>query len=405
MSIQAGHGLKDLVDRLQAARSSNLGGYRAFDFEYVIKALEHVVKRPQAVLWHEWPGLLRHAAFRVAGENRPITSESLLRAINALAQLLAQRPSNGFRVVSSLIPAVSPSRHRYSWKGMTITMYDNLPKKFASHIPTGPSKIRTETPSTKVVLSVIAQSETAAYDTTMRSLDFLRGCWNFIFNRYLLVSRASDENDRLNRVLSGPFQTVHHVDGRRASDLTWYDPFFLEPSPFRRLRKAQWIAATTEYDRIRRMVTACAYGEFIESALVRYCRALDNRDPGVAFLRLWSVLELLTNTVNARYDDLTKRAASLFADYQMHRSVLERLRDHRNRSVHAGFDDVGRSNLVMLHRYVAATLELVLATSNFFRSPEELGGFMDQSTNVADLLRARRVLDRAIRFRRERITN
>jgi hypothetical protein len=54
---------------------------------------------------------------------------------------------------------------------------------------------------------------------------------------------------------------------------------------------------------------------------VRYVRALDERNLSSAFLKLWSVLEDLTNTGRSRYDLTIRRATFICEDRALRRST------------------------------------------------------------------------------------
>lgn len=63
---------------------------------------------------------------------------------------------------------------------------------------------------------------------------------------------------------------------------------------------------------------------------------------------MWSILESLTDTVGARYDETIKRVLWPFEDRQLSRELLEYLRTYRNQYVHAARSDDNRDQVAML---------------------------------------------------------
>jgi len=81
-----------------------------------------------------------------------------------------------------------------------------------------------------------------------------------------------------------------------------------------------------------RRINRLPYRREFEQLLLRYIAALDEPNPNIAFLQLWGILEAITNTVEARYDETIRRAGWVFvkSERPMMREVLESLRHHRN---------------------------------------------------------------------------
>ena len=75
-------------------------------------------------------------------------------------------------------------------------------------------------------------------------------------------------------------------------------------------------------------------------------RALDSADLNGAFLRLWSLLEHLTDSTHEPYKVATRRAAFMFADRERSQLVLSNLTNYRNRFVHVGSETGDIESLV-----------------------------------------------------------
>ena len=84
----------------------------------------------------------------------------------------------------------------------------------------------------------------------------------------------------------------------------------------------------------RRRLRKHKYPDIIRESIIRYTRSLDERILPTAFIKLWGVLELLTDTVGASYEATIKRTAFIFKERDYHFQVLQHLRKYRNSSVH-----------------------------------------------------------------------
>lgn len=119
------------------------------------------------------------------------------------------------------------------------------------------------------------------------------------------------------------------------------------------------------------------YPHVIQNAFIRYTRALDERDWTTAFLKLWSILELLTDTSKANYDTTIKRTAFLYKEREYNIQVLQHLKKYRNLSVHL---DMGNSEietyLYQLKNYVETLLSFHLQNKFNFDTIQEAAEFL-----------------------------
>ncbi len=124
----------------------------------------------------------------------------------------------------------------------------------------------------------------------------------------------------------------------------------------------------------------------------------------MAFLKLWGVLEVLTDTtVGGPYDETIKRTCFLYEDSAFNQGLMKVLRRYRNRSVHLGMNSIRRETVVILHRYVVRNLLFALSRSREFTSLTELGHFLSLPASPTDLLRKAELFKMATIFRRIKI--
>jgi hypothetical protein len=87
--------------------------------------------------------------------------------------------------------------------------------------------------------------------------------------------------------------------------------------------------------RILSQIELLEYSEDISGLLIRYVSALDQTDHDVALLQMWTILEKITGTIGANYDETIKRASWIFTNRLEAKELLECIRIQRNRYVHA----------------------------------------------------------------------
>lgn len=127
---------------------------------------------------------------------------------------------------------------------------------------------------------------------------------------------------------------------------------------------------------------------------------MDQADHQAALLRLWMVLERLTATRNAKYDDTVRRATFLYGNYKLERDVLSNIRERRNDLVHAGSNFAEMEVCVhQLRRYVEKLILFHLLSGMQFKNIAEAAEFLDLPPDRSDLFRKRRMLLKALRYR------
>ncbi len=141
------------------------------------------------------------------------------------------------------------------------------------------------------------------------------------------------------------------------------------------------------------------YKESFEEALLRYNDALDGYDWNNSFIKLWGVLELLTNTLGGPYKTTIQRVAFLYEDYEVVRQSLEILKEYRNSIIHKGIatGDI-QVFIYELKGYVEQLLLFLLNSKFNFSSFEEVAEFCDQPRDTAVLNRKFNIVRNAKKF-------
>jgi hypothetical protein len=161
-----------------------------------------------------------------------------------------------------------------------------------------------------------------------------------------------------------------------AQDHLWYDANYLGPiTPL-----------NPTYDKddlykflqdVRFKLKRHSYQQTLESAIIRYTRALDERNWHNSFLRLWSLLELLTDTAKSNYDVTIDRTSYIFEEHNWHKQILQHLREHRNKFVHTDEENSEiEIYLYQLKYYIEGLLQFHLDNTFKFTSIQEAGNFL-----------------------------
>lgn len=351
-----------------------------------------------------WQGLA-DTAKRDIGQ--PLKAKDVLSACDARAAAFFRRPLNDYALLTSLSLGSFPAKS-IKVRGSVVRPYPArpsnfvLPKvlqsrhhggRFADHL--------NGTTYLWVTISTRGRTITEGLNLALDNLSLLRALWSFgiTLNRRTMSFFSSDRR-RLGVIHAGPLQTLHLLDGRPATDdFYWYDPDFSGELPVFKNDKA-W--GQLEKDRkwalgrLRRL----PYGNDLRLLLIRYLAALDQINPNVAFLQLWAILEKLTNTVGANYDETIKRTSWIFEDdYRLEiKETLEILRHHRNRTVHAGNMSFENSETAALLKTIVDP-HLVRLLNNTFHvgSLAEYGERLSLPAGIKDLERLRSWTARALR--------
>ncbi|GAH63122.1 unnamed protein product, partial [marine sediment metagenome] len=262
-----------------------------------------------------------------AGAKGKITAERLLSEIRNLESKYLRRPLQRYNLVTSISVNRVCKLKRKKVYGCTISFCSFLPKVYDEAISeiiehvrySIAGKIRTNYMYVKV--SVSAKSHDEAANKALDALDLIRGIWNFFENRKQGIRISSGKRYPVNKYILGPLHTLHKPDGKLATENWWYNleyVYQIRPyDPSRVIGKLYKFESS-----VRKLIQKSKYSSEIDTAILRYTRALDLTNWEDAFLRLWSVLEYLTGmNRNDRYEVIVKRAAFVFGGEKYARQV------------------------------------------------------------------------------------
>jgi hypothetical protein len=338
----------------------------------------------------------------LASVGKELTPEAFLAAINKeLGQRLATKEQS-YSLLTSISLAHDDFPERLRVLDTEVCFLDGgYPRKYNSRVDL--LKAHTlpvpSAPSTycNVVVKAKAKSPAAAVKKCMRALDLQRAIWCTMCNPQMQIAFGGSAFSPVNVVRLGSKHTVHSADGVAYTEAVWFEPSFVEAPIFR----VQESAALQKKSRwVFHRISICPYGENVIASLIRYVRALDNRDFNSAFLELWGALEALTTPNYADYDKTIQRTAFIFKDNAFHRQILEHLRECRNSYIHSGeSSSSARTHCYQLQLYFVQMVYFHLGSAPFFQSLEEANLFLDSPVDAAALARRFRLARKAKRFR------
>lgn len=321
---------------------------------------------------------------------RPITAESLLKECSKYEREYLSLPLQRYRLLTEISLSRIVEVPRIALGGIVLTFKPKTDMGFRARSKLCQESQDTmgfELPQNYMRLSALVSARTPheAAELALNAIDLTRASWNLSINRGKAWRYSSGRPKPINEIRLSPFHTVYDLKGKLSTDSFWYDPGYSRPAnPFLDKEKFSNLQAFAANLRLR--LAQVPYRSEIEGALIRYVRALDSADLNDAFLRLWSLLEYLTDSTHDPYKVATRRAAFMFADRERSQLVLAHLTNHRNRFVHVGSDTDDIESLVFqLKRYVDALLFFHIGNHFDFHSRAEAARFMDLPTDKSEL--------------------
>lgn len=314
--------------------------------------------------------------------SRPITDKALLKQCSKLEQEYLVLPKKSFRLLTEISIYWTIDIPKTTFGDVTITFNPKTVKGFAkrSHLfKDVQAEVGFLLPENYKRLSILVSARThhEAAEKALNGIDLVRASWNLALNRGKTWRHSSGRPSPVNDIRLSPFHTIHDSTGALASETYWYDPIYTKPASLYS-DKSQFEKLQKFAKNIRVKLAQLPYRRDLESALIRYVRALDSADLNDAFLRLWSLLEYLTYSGHDPYRVTIRRTEFMYRDRERTRLILTHLAQHRNSFVHAGSDSDEIESLVfLLKQHVDQLLLFHIGNTFGFTTRKEAAEFMD----------------------------
>jgi len=294
---------------------------------------------------------------------------------------------------------------RKSFDGNSISFYRHLPDKIEKQRKKIMERARDSAHSLETnkfgfaKILVSGKSHQEAVENGFDTIKFVLGIWNFFYLRTINWSLSFGGKVKpVNKFILGPVQTLHTQNLELATETFWYNPHYVG--------SIQAVPLFKNFEKIRKFEKSFEkfyknhkYKKFIRYLFIRYYDALDEFDLKSSFLKLWSVLEALTVTKDAKYATTIKRAVFCCKDPDFHREYLNVLKDFRNEATHlnASTEEI-ESYVFILKRYVENLLQFHLVNKLNFSSQNETANFMDIQNDISGLKDKIALMKKAIMY-------
>lgn len=365
------------------------------DFDAGVATLTGLAKLSDEIPERDRRSIVRRSLIEAQRDGN-MTPDRVLNEIQQRQGDFLRKPKRPFVLLTSLSIKYFDGLATVRPYGATITFTRNPPDRFERPDVAKRALRRDQftIPQrfTTVRVHVHARNESDAFEAALNRLDFVRGLWNLAltYGRYRVSFGMGDKP--VNPILKGPIHTLHEPDGSPVGDQAWYHPTYP--------RNLTANDIQSKYDRVkdfeqwcRERLSKATFEDALRDLLIRYASALDDTDLQGAFLKLWAILEDLTN---ASGETVVKRTLMMFKEPDYRRLVLNQLRSERNRMVHEGHETDKAENLVYeLKKYVDVVLEYLLTNVREWNSLSDYGLFLALPKDVDELRKRRRYHDLA----------
>ena len=351
-----------------------------------------------------------HAA-AIESPGGPIKPDVFVKEADDIAAAFFRRPLVEYLLLGSLsvkaLPAssirirectISPTRGRGTrWPIPELLQRHSDARNFKEHLD-----------GTRYQLVKVATKGRSIHEAASRAMDalqLLRGFWSlFLTFGARSFSMGMPKKKPLGVIHAGAVYTLHNLDRSIAEGSTYYyDPDLPEDQPLYRDQE-RLIRTDKQRRNAMKRLAALPYRSELESLLMRYASAMDHTSPEATFLQTWGILERITNTVGAKYDETIDRSVWLFkkARRPFAKDILETLRFHRNQYVHRGKSGLSADQIAYwMKSFVDPHLFKLIGNPFKIKRIEEYGEFLSMPTQVTHLERRIQDFQRALRIQKQ----
>lgn len=383
-----------------ASKTEKGVSYKNFDHYDAFPALLTMIDFPKSIADIEKDNIIHKSINLAVKRDCLLDTDSVLEIINDEIKILLSTPEKTYRILTSISLAPPYPINAIIINDVKVRLLkDRFPKKYIGREQQIELRIFGNENSLSeycnVILSTKAQSELVATDRCLYSFDFLRGLWCLLTNtsRELI---GGNPDKPINDIRLGLAHITHKENGNVASSIYWYEPNFVPADPY----KIKEIEDFTKgFNWLNKQIIKSKYSKQLIESMVRYVRALDEKDHNVALVKIWNALEYLTSPNQANFSLVTRRCAYLYKDYNYHKQILEHLRENRNLNIHSAEQiRKAKTYCFQLQGYFRTLINSHLDWTDDFKSLEEANNFLDLPTNEKELERKKMHIEKAITF-------
>lgn len=372
--------------------------FSLWEYQEVMSVLVNMVEFPRHCNGFDYGRIVATAVSNIA-RSATLDKFKVIDEINEIIKLENSTIEQEFHLLTKLsLGKPYPIEEMLLEKAKVKIFSESYPGKFLGRddvISKHPKISKTPENYANVIVSLKEKSVGRAATKSLRVLDLIRSLFCLFGNP--TMEMFGEQWMPINVVRLGSAHTVHKDSGEIASKDFWYEPNF---APARVFRPSKPEVITKNCKWALEKLEIIPYAPILKDSLLRFVRALDERDQNTAMIRLWGAVEGLLAPSENNYDLVTRRCAFLFDDYDYHKQVLEHLREYRNANVHSGDQsDKAKMNCFSLQFYFYNIIIFHLKNQGEFSTLDEANSFLDLPLDNQTTKNRIRLLQKALKFR------
>ena len=395
------------LEKIKTLSEEGKVSFELFNFDIITTFLYNCFTFPNYVSEYDARDIISKSIYKIAKEE--ISQQKLIEEIESQLNQFLSRPIQRYALVALIslskfqnLNNIYLDNCRLIFENYLSLRFNNQDRKklLSDAARSTPAEIPDDYSFVRVFVS--SRSVFDAANKALENLDIIRGIWNYIINRSFSYRKSFiGKPDPINKIILGPIHTLHDLEGNLACDKWWYEPNYFGQIKTYNPSKNELNKLKKSEKFVRMRLKNLNYRDEIESAFIRYSKALDERDITSAFLKLWGVLEALTSTTKGtNYEVTAKRVASLYQERDFHYHKLNILKEYRNSYVHSGEEpNEQETYLIQLKNYVESLFQFHLTNKLNFSSIQRAAEFFDITANKKELNYKIRLLNNAKKFR------
>ncbi len=341
-------------------------------------------------------------AIKKKGGSQPLTSNEVLKLADVKAAEYFRKPRNHYSLISGLSVTALPFKS-IALSGCQIETLSSrkrypYPERIRRGADLNVKHLLESSRNKPVLVKTSGRTIFEAAHGAFRALNFLCGLWSLYATYGTWSVSFGPRKDPIGIITSGPVYTLHKPDGTLATDIFWHER---TSRAINKLfsPKNGWDRIERNRRRAARRINRLPYRKDIEDLIVRYEIALEQVDHDVAFLHMWSILEKITNTIGANYDETISRAIWPYEDRLIAKEILECVRLQRNLYVHAArSSDTPDQAAYLTKAFVDAHLLRLIRNDFCISNLEEYAQYLSLPTNIGALNQERKRIEKALQI-------
>ena len=392
----------DEIEKVKSVGEDGRVSYTGYEYHNSFASLLSMLDVPAAISAEmDVDTLLSKALGRAAREPK-LTAASVREHLNQIVDGEFARREEEYRLLTSLSLRGTPPFRRLRISQQRVWILNGAyPRKYKSRTEMvrnyayDPALSHEHPGYSRVIVFAKAKSTRGAGTKALNALNLVRAIMCMGSNSGMEL--VGNPDAPINKIRLGQTHTLHLTSGNAATKDFWYEPSFYASSPYTPIQPRQ---LARYFQNVFSKLSKCSYRNSLIPSLLRYVRALDERDQDSAAIQLWGALESLASPGEADYAKVVRRCAFLFKEAVYHSQVLEHLREFRNSAVHSGSQsERAKSYCYQMQFYFIRLVHFHLGQGNFCRSLDEANAFLDLPVDTDMLLAQKARVLEALRFR------